>query len=857
MNVSLLGRPGPVSTRRNQGPGLCSRRAKAVPLLRLSIAALLISTATSAYGQCAVTGTTATCTGTRTAPDFPELFLAPAVESIAVGETFSGTADGTEGLVLKRLVPAGPGDLTVTMAPGARMVLATPDPARGLDAFYIDNEAGGSNTVVVGGVIEAGPTIMGAMRAVRIFSERNAPTDTDRIEVQPTADLRTAGNTVWIRQGDDAFGAIEIDIAGSIFSNGTHAMQISAYNPANTAPISGRVREGAAAVSGGQGLYVGTAGTRPTSVLVEGRVEGGTGGPLGIFGPMGGIIFDTVNGATLDIAATGEVSALNDRAVADIDGFRYTPVAGGLTMTNAGSLTGFVEFGGGDDSLENSGTWLLRNFADTNRDGVRDTVADTTIAFGDGVDQLTNTGVIRLSSLEDGLNRAAFTGLETFRNAGRLSLADAEAGGAGPVAGDVIDLDGDYVGQGGTLVFDTELGGPGAISDQLRVAGDVTGRTQIDIVPIDMGGTPDDQGVLLVEVGGTSDPAAFALGRPVELGAFVFDLEQGAPDDAADQNWYLRSAGRVGTAGAVYEAVPGIVLGTFGRLPTHDQRLGRSGPPAPSGPKTWARIAGTRLDWTPERSNAGLSAEIDHGALQLGIELGRADTDTGTWVFGLTGQYGRVDATVSNAEGQGTIGASGGGIGATATWYGQGGTYADIQLQVNQVTLDLASASQGRLAGGVDTALMATSVELGHRVPVGARAALIPQGQLTAARHLTSGFTDERGTEVGLGDTSSVLARLGLAYEVDAPTGAAGSGQDRLYVIGNLLRDFGGDSAVDVGGATLEQSDDRLWGELGLGASVATGRNSALYAEGSYRRAMGAGARDDALALTAGFRLRF
>ena len=37
-------------------------------------------------------------------------------------------------------------------------------------------------------------------------------------------------------------------------------------------------------------------------------------------------------------------------------------------------ITGFVQFTGGDNSIVNNGTFDLRHFADTNGDGVRDTL---------------------------------------------------------------------------------------------------------------------------------------------------------------------------------------------------------------------------------------------------------------------------------------------------------------------------------------------------------------------------------------------------------------------------------------------------------------------------------------------------
>ena len=61
-------------------------------------------------------------------------------------------------------------------------------------------------------------------------------------------------------------------------------------------------------------------------------------------------------------------------------------VAGDPIVINNGTITGFVQFTGGNNSILNdvNGTFNLRHFADTNGDGVRDTVRVAVADLGIG-----------------------------------------------------------------------------------------------------------------------------------------------------------------------------------------------------------------------------------------------------------------------------------------------------------------------------------------------------------------------------------------------------------------------------------------------------------------------------------------
>src|SRR4029077_10673310 len=105
-------------------------------------------------------------------------------------------------------------------------------------------------------------------------------------------------------------------------------------------------------------------------------------------GPTYGLQAAGVNlGSTSGIATltnNGTIGALSDRAI-----------AGDPQITNNGTITGFVQFTTGDNSILNSGTFNLRHFADTDGDGVRDTARVAIADLGTGPNNsFTNTGTL-------------------------------------------------------------------------------------------------------------------------------------------------------------------------------------------------------------------------------------------------------------------------------------------------------------------------------------------------------------------------------------------------------------------------------------------------------------------------------
>ena len=263
--------------------------------------------------------------------------------------------------------------------------------------------------------------------------------------------------------------------------------------------------------------------------------------------PAAGVILSSAGG-TATLTNDGSIGALSDRAVAG------DPQD--TSIINNGTITGFVQFTGGDNSILNNGTFNLRHFADTNGDGVRDTLRVAIADLGAGANNsFTNNGTLALPAVTGattldstgqylplgntnntmalgGPLQGHLIGVATFTNSGTIDLQ------SNPAAGDVLVITGarqaggarhrgvgpgTYISNGGTLKLDTVLnrGGPATtISDTLVVDGTSVGPNGATKTVIRNAGgegalTVGD-GILVVEVKDPNRSAAgaFALANP-------------------------------------------------------------------------------------------------------------------------------------------------------------------------------------------------------------------------------------------------------------------------------------------------------------------------------------------------------
>ena len=621
-------------------------------------------------------------------------------------------------------------------------------------------------------------------------------------------------------------------------------------------------------------------------------VKGGSG--IGIHSVAG-------SRGTVDIAVHATVVGY----IADISDFGgIIDGAGDTTVNVAGIVRGDIELGGGSDRLNIASTADITEVAllDGGADGADSddqlTLIGQTLTYGGvgltnwetltvdggslaitdgaltvGSDPAVGSGlIVTNAAIFDAGTDLALTGNLTTTAGGRFTGEGAGAGAysvSGSVsnngiitmqdgfAGDMLTVLGDYTGTG-TLLVDVNF--TTGKADKLVVDGDVEsgvtiagrgGKTALRVVST--GAPTGDNGnpIVVVNVAGIAESDAFILvGEGCAVGVYSCLLQQRVGVGVAGSEFVLSMGTTLNSTGTTYDAAPSVLGGAFNRLPTLEQRVG--GRAKRAGQAAWIRLHG---DNSEASLTSGSSIDSSSWGFQAGADFDFEPGQNGRWVIGVTGQYGDLSSTIAAAStGSGSIDTTGYGLGATATWYGNEGSYVDVQGQVNWLDSDLASSAAGSLVSGQSSTAYALSVEGGHRFALGQNAALIPQAQVTWGSVDGGSFTDSIGNAVNLGTNNSTIGRFGLAYEFNK------NDAQKVYVIGNFLHDFSDDTAVSVaGGSNLTAAAaSPTWAELGIGGSMAFG-NMQVYGESAYRTALG-GSRtgsDKGLSGTLGLRFKW
>ncbi|WP_454818611.1 autotransporter outer membrane beta-barrel domain-containing protein [Labrys neptuniae] len=649
---------------------------------------------------------------------------------------------------------------------------------------------------------------------------------------------------------DAASGSIDVIVTGKATTRETEFPEHGGGNAVNviagvnTKAINVTVNN---ATGTNNGIYTEQHGTGTTSITTTGIVEGNTGGIMGLS-----------FGAPIDINNSGTVRNTSNSSLS-----QAIYANGPATVTNSGSglITGSVQLvSDKGNTVNNAGTW------DT---------AGATNEFGAGTanNSVNNTGTIIAAKDGAAVANTVFNNVGTFKNGGVLTMADEGAG-------DTTTIKGDYVGNGGTVEIDTELGDDSSKTDKLVIEGDATGSTKLTVHNVGGLGAQTTDGIKVIEVGGTSDANAFRLTSAVAAGAYDYGLYMGGASGAND--WFLRSTNELNSEAQTSVVYAGALshfaqatLGTLqqrtgGRIwPNGESQVAADLPSdqvmkyAPGGPViygqgAWGRVGGLYASYDPKK---GGSYTQGIGFLQAGYEGTAYETTNGEVTLGAYATVGRswvkVDTTrdpvTGAARSKGKITSNGYGVGVNATWLGNDGLYADAIGQFTWYDTNL-SNKNGSSQGWAS----ALSLEVGKRFDVGSGWSVVPQAQLSWTHVDFSSFTDTLGNRVSLGDGDSVLGRVGVRVE----NLASWKGEDgetrrlQFYGIANLSYEFMGDTSVKIAGATVEQQDKRLWGEIGTGATYAWNDKSSLYAEASYGHALASGDNYSAKG-TVGFRYKW
>ena len=680
----------------------------------------------------------------------------------------------------------------------------------------------------------------------------------------------------------DAFdGGIKIGASGTIKTSGAGSegilastedgtITISALGVTTTASSADAIRADASgaitidvksATAGGlgsDGIDLLNSDAGAIGVKITGAVSGGAGSGVGVR-------ISAVDGAAIDIAAGASLGGLSD--------FAFAEGGENLVATSKGTITGYFATGGGNDSVTNSGTWNLRDFADTDGDGKRDTESVAFADFGGGIDSFDNQGTLTLAKAAgaaifdtagaiadphgtDGnltlarVEQGQLVGLEQFTNSGIITLQDDKVGDflaitdqsvAGAGGGGV------FVSNGGSLRLDVRLDdGSSGKTDMLFldiVKSGAGGGTQVFVNQIGGAGAltkGDGIEIIHVDVASTSD--AFALGAPVVAGAFEYELEfQNLA--ATDQNWYLRS--HPFAAAAAYPAIASSALTTWrADLDSLEDRLGdlrlnMSAPSvtvpivagiADSGSMTLdpARFTGgwfsmTDSDDTVSQSGiAGFSQETSRAQMGFDFALNNVSGNDDWLVLGAFGGQGWSQADFDDADSSADFDIAAMGVYAS---YFRGPYHFDALVKFDWLDGDYNSDV---VNGGGDVTLPVFGVSLntGYQFDLTSSAtgglSLQPVAALDYAHVGGDTFHDDSGAEVQLLEMDSLRGRLGARLVQQLLPSEDGTGPvGNFYLSAGVAQEFLGEAEARVTGVMLTQELPTTTFELGAGFDIA------------------------------------
>ena len=648
------------------------------------------------------------------------------------------------------------------------------------------------------------------------------------------------------------------------FSNGTikvvgtntgggNAIGIAAWDRGSTnSSVQAYINLGAGAVidatEGVLGLQIRSNGTGQIDIASGAQVHGGLLGGVQLTGTGTGIGTYTLNNA-------GEIDAMSDLAV-----LSSAPAGSTLSITNDGTITGYLRGGAEDTTFTNnsSNSWNLRNFADTDGDGVRDTKAVAVSDFGAGNDTYINTatGTLRLaavsgetttvttgeyipagalSSSNAGIVHGQLLNLNCFENAGTIDLS------ANGLAGDVLVITGGttpgtdggglYISNGGSLIVDTHLneGGVNSLSDVLVVDNVQmgSGATRIIVNPMigSTGGLTIDDGIKIVEVMGTQDAGSFVLDAPVTYGAFEYILVQGTlpgneshwhlqnyDTTSSNNNWWWDWANR-----ALWNPNIGSYLGNQYAAATmfNQNILDRRDSTRSPDQTIWMRSNYNRAQ--SDILNGKQEVTIKTGLLQIGADLIQQDN----LVAGVYAGYGHSDIdnksrqTGTSADGK----VNGYQVGVYGSWLPDNnvGLFADVWAYYAWYDNKLSGAAQYSTTK-YDSTGYALSGEIGYGFELcqqenGRSWILEPHAQLIYTHIDADDFYDSLGTWYSSNKGSGIQTRLGARlYGQNAP----GQHGVNPFIEANWLHN-NLDSGVSLNGYQVSSDIGKNVGEVKIG----------------------------------------
>jgi fibronectin-binding autotransporter adhesin len=245
---------------------------------------------------------------------------------------------------------------------------------------------------------------------------------------------------------------------------------------------------------------------------------------------------------------------------------------------------------------------------------------------------------------------------------------------------------------------------------------------------------------------------------------------------------------------------------------------------------------------------------MDGYELRAGVNFDAMSVGAGKLIFGLHGAYGAANTALTSDSGEGAISTESYSIGASATWIGATGYYADGQVQYtgfdNSIAADGAQSSVEGLG-------YAASIEVGKRMALaGSDWTITPNGQLHYASVDFDDFTSGGGLDTAMQSADSL--RVGLGMMAERTTQRQGDAATTIYGLANIYHELDGELLIDVAGSDVVTQLPEWSGEVGVGLSRGFENGmGAAYAQVTLASSLDSRVNDSNLGLAIGAQMSF
>ncbi|WP_293726081.1 autotransporter outer membrane beta-barrel domain-containing protein [uncultured Phascolarctobacterium sp.] len=234
----------------------------------------------------------------------------------------------------------------------------------------------------------------------------------------------------------------------------------------------------------------------------------------------------------------------------------------------------------------------------------------------------------------------------------------------------------------------------------------------------------------------------------------------------------------------------------------------------------WFRVKGTKIG-----RDGKFNFENKYTTYELGYDRLTKQTEKMKRYQGVALSY--TDGTSSYNRGTGDNSSKS--INFYTTQMGSKGHYLDVVFKVSNMDNDFSvyDTNSNKITGDANNTGVSLSAEYGRKNDLKHGWYIEPQAQFTLGYLGGDNYFTSNGIEVSQSGIKSAVGRIG--FNIGKEVGSRGI----VYAKANLLHEFGGgyDVTMSDSSGQLKTSDtfNDTWFEYGVGAAVATGKNSHIY----------------------------